>query len=437
MLALSFQNYQDWINEYVQSDEMWLNQSLNQERVSLDVLNNKFMNNMLFNPFYSNTHFSLDSKDSFSLLDSLIVLLSRVDNHTSLNSDRLFVSLMLDILNSANSICLDLLWSLKSNNSDIRSTTMIYHSEVALAMEDIITLCFRDNTFYQSVNAVYGSYISSLSSMIPLDSSVLYYFTWAVYSLLFVIVIMSALLTRWNLLPFPTLLRLYGYVNSTALKTRIRLDAAVITLFFFILYWFAALATFDDDMEDVIEVIDSSWFYFFNILVLYLCYKHSSNYFSFLGQAVKGGRAVGFLTKQLSKDILGSFSIFLRFYILLFRIQVYDTLDDFFDSYYIFVGDFDDLEYLDDMLFSVEDQSNFSLDNNSDNDLMLDEESSDLGDIFYSYFNVWGKIFYFLFLIVEEVARLSLAFYVCYLIIFEVQSVNCSYRESSYIDNKR
>ena len=37
----------------------------------------------------------------------------------------------------------------------------------------------------------------------------------------------------------------------------------------------------------------------------------------------------------------------------------------------------------------------------------------------------------------EEAARLGLAFYVCYLIIFEVHSVNCSYREDNYFSVKR
>ena len=37
----------------------------------------------------------------------------------------------------------------------------------------------------------------------------------------------------------------------------------------------------------------------------------------------------------------------------------------------------------------------------------------------------------------EEAARLALAFYVCYLIIFEVHSVSCSYKEDNYFFNKR
>jgi hypothetical protein len=37
----------------------------------------------------------------------------------------------------------------------------------------------------------------------------------------------------------------------------------------------------------------------------------------------------------------------------------------------------------------------------------------------------------------EEILRLSLGFYICYLIIFEVHSVNCSYVEDNYIQTSR
>jgi hypothetical protein len=37
----------------------------------------------------------------------------------------------------------------------------------------------------------------------------------------------------------------------------------------------------------------------------------------------------------------------------------------------------------------------------------------------------------------EEAARLALAFYICYLIIFEVHAVNCSYKEDNFIFFKK
>ena len=68
--------------------------------------------------------------------------------------------------------------------------------------------------------------------------------------------------------------------------------------------------------------------------------------------------------------------------------------------------------------------------------LLLEDEHDFFNDWFYLYFVIWGKLFYFTFFMLEEAARLSLAFYVCYLIIFEVHSANCSYKEDTFY-NKR
>jgi hypothetical protein len=46
-------------------------------------------------------------------------------------------------------------------------------------------------------------------------------------------------------------------------------------------------------------------------------------------------------------------------------------------------------------------------------------------------------LFTFIFFILEEILRICLGFYICYLIIFEVHSVNFSYVEDNYIQNAR
>ena len=79
-----------------------------------------------------------------------------------------------------------------------------------------------------------------------------------------------------------------------------------------------ALLTFDDDQDEIIELVDSSFFYVFTIVVFYLIYKHSIHYFAFLEASVSEGRSVNFVTVQFVKDFLATFSLMLRFYILLF-----------------------------------------------------------------------------------------------------------------------
>jgi len=144
--------------------------------------------------------------------------------------------------------------------------------------------------------------------------------------------------------------------------------------------------TFDDHNEEVIEFVDSGFFYFFNLMVVYICFKYSVHYFAFLEASVTEGRSVGFIAKQVFKDALNTLSLFLRFYILLVRINVYDTLDDFLDSYYIFVGDFDEDEYLNEVFTSLYSAMLFRSENDYDTSYLWEDEHDFMNDLFYLYF---------------------------------------------------
>lgn len=146
------------------------------------------------------------------------------------------------------------------------------------------------------------------------------------------------------------------------------------------------VATFDDDQEEFIEMFDVSLFYFFCLLILFLLYKYSMHYFAFLEASVAEGRTVSYITKQFFRDFINTFALFLRFFILLFRVNVYDTLDDFYDSYYIFLGDFDDDEYFNELFFSMYTLFFYDFDVNDDRAFSLEDENEFFLDFFYLYF---------------------------------------------------
>jgi hypothetical protein len=79
----------------------------------------------------------------------------------------------------------------------------------------------------------------------------------------------------------------------------------------------------------------------------------------------------------------------------------------------------------------------FDYDVNDDRSWSLEDESDFMTDLFYIYFLCWAKFFTFIFFILEEILRLSLGFYICYLIIFEVHSVNASYTEDDFFAANR
>ena len=193
----------------------------------------------------------------------------------------------------------------------------------------------------------------------------------------------------------------------------------------------------DDDREEAMEYVDTMYFYFFSFVIVYFFYKYSVHYFAFLEASSSGSRSTMFLITQFKGDFLALFSMILRFYSLLLRLNVYDILDDCLDFYYVFLGDFDDDEYLTELFLNLHGTLFFTMDNQDDRSYLLEDENEFSSDFFYMYFVLWGKIFYFLFYTVELIGRFGLAFYVIYLVLFEIYGVNCSFKEDVYFNFKK
>jgi hypothetical protein len=119
------------------------------------------------------------------------------------------------------------------------------------------------------------------------------------------------------------------------------------------------------------------------------------------------------------------------------RFFIYETNDDILDSYYIFLGDFDDDEYFNELFFSAFPLLFFDSDNNDDRSFFLEDEIDLSSDLFSLYFIMLTKLGSLMFYIPEGIARIFLAFYIGYLIVFEVHTANRSYVEDLYLAHKR
>ena len=72
-----------------------------------------------------------------------------------------------------------------------------------------------------------------------------------------------------------------------------------------------AIMAFDDDKEELIEYLDTIFFYFFTFVIIYFFYKHSVHYFSFLEATATGSRSNMFIATQFKGDFLALFSMIL------------------------------------------------------------------------------------------------------------------------------
>jgi len=313
---------------------------------------------------------------------------------------------------------------------------MLYYSpELILVLTDYLNIYWISYSMQFVPTTVFDSFHDSINSSISefIEYLALFFlFAWLMSGFIGLF-----RLLKWNNPLESYLLRIFYYINSIAKESRVQFESMIQTFFFFVFYWSMLIATFDDDQEELIEIFDTGFFTFFCCLIFFLIFKYSQHYFAFLEASVSEGRNASFIIKQFFRDFINTFALLLRFFVLLFRLNVYDTLDDFYDSYYIFAGDFDDDEYFLELFFVVYAIFYLDYDNNDDRSFSFEDENEFIMDLYYIYFTCWAKFMTFIFFILEEILRLSLAFYICYLIIFEVHSVNCSYSEEDYFYSSR
>jgi len=420
-----------WMSTYKSTDQMWLADSLNWEKTSNLVAADWSLVSFIFQSSFTNQHLVIDQVSKASYLDAILIH----SNTQSSNISALYTATLNDIVVQTNTCFLPFSPLLQSEYQEVLSTTLLVSPELSLALDDYFSTYWLSSTFNSLPAAVFDSYTNNLNYY-P-SEGLISVMLFSLYVWFLVYFFTTNLSLKWTQPVSAHFLRFYYYFFSMSREVRIQFEAMLQTVLFVLLYWTMAIMAFDDDQEEVIEFLDTSFFNFFSLIILYLCIKHSVHYFAFLEASVVEGRTAGFIAKQFLRDFINTFSLMLRFYTLLFRMNVYDNLDDFFDSYYIFVGDFDDDEYLNELFLSIHGTLLFTLDNNDDRSFLLEDENDFSNDLFYTYFVLWGKLYLFVFFIAELAARLGLAFYISYLIIFEVHAVNCSYREDTFMNTKR
>lgn len=296
-----------------------------------------------------------------------------------------------------------------------------------------------DSTLYSHtfVATLYDSFMFNTANGFILDF-VLFFF-WSFIFLFFVFSFFSSLgvvsVGSQSSLSF-FLTKFYLFANHLASENRLQLDWVLFFIFFGVLVWIPLLMTYDDINVEFIELLHSFVCLFFIFIIFYLLYRYSIHYFSFLENTVSDGYSTAYILKQFVRDVSNTFALFLRFFLLLFRLNIYDGLDDFLDSYYIFFIDFDEDSYFDELFISF-DFLFFFPDNREDVLFYKPTEFEWWGDLFTKFFILFGKFFFFWALILEEIFRITLALYISYLIIFEVHAVNVSFNEDNFIHIKK
>jgi hypothetical protein len=427
---MKFSTEYTWYSSYIDTDILWLSDSLNWDDV-FDLATSEYNVFGLFSAaFFLNTHHFLDWFVKLSTLDTLFI--------SDASSLEVSTSLLNAIAWDHSLLFSNVVFSLPSlfysDFQDLITTVTYYSPEVVIAMHDLVSSYWLGSATHRSPSASFDLYQDLTATVYSEFTDYLIAFSpFVVYVVLLVSIARVIPLTNST---DAYTSRAYFYLYSMSTEVRFQFEAALQAFFFTFLYASMMIATFDDDQEELLEFFNCMCYYFFLFTLIYYLYKYSIHYFSFL-EAAKGETKSTSPFGQFLFDALNIIAFVLRFLVLMIRLNIYDGVDDVLDSYYIFMVDFDEEEYFSDAFFSLFSTMSFDTDLHDDRSFLFEDEMDFSADLFTLYFLVWGKFTYFWLFILEEIARVSLALYVTYLLIFEINSLNRSYSEDTYIVTKR
>lgn len=419
------------MSTYVSSEQLWVNDCLNWEKISTIALSDTSFLSFLYNSSFISHHLLTDSLTKFSTLDFALIM----SNNFHMSFQTLFLSFLLDIHTDFFNLYLPYIPLFTSSYQDSSSMVLLLSPDLILAFKEFYSTYFFESAINFLPAAVFDSFVNNLTYHVC--DGVINFFMFFFYVWILVYFVLMGASLKWSTNYMQQMLRFQYFFNSFSREVRIQYEAVLQVFVFFLFYWVSVLMTFDDDQEEMIELVDNLYFYFFVLLTSYFVVRHSIHFFSFLEATTIGTRSNRFIVTQFKADVLALFSFTLRFYMLMFRVNVYDTVEDVLDTYYIFVGDFDDDEYVNELFFSLHGTLFFTMDNHDDRSFLYEDESDFSYDLYYLYFILWGKFAYFFYFTLEIAGKILLGLYISYLIMFEVHSVSVSYHEDNYIASKR
>lgn len=411
-----------WLHEYTNNPQFWAEDVLSWDDSFSLALSDYSLFTLLTSSFFVKTYVYLDLITKTSFVD----ILNISESVDFLDAQEFYNAVMWDLAEAIQVYFFSYQFIFYTNYQDFFSI-VIYHSpELLLAITNFI-LTYVDSDTLAYITS-YGSRFfndSVILATLKLANFLLLLCVWMWFWIIFFYILR---LTTWGnaLESYSTRFTLYIYCASK--ENRVQFESALLTALLFTVLFVFNVITFRDLYEESIESLTLFLFYLFLSTYVFFLYKNSVHYFSFLEASVSDRRAVSIFT-QFLKDSANSFVLLLRFLTLLFRLNIYDTVDDVLDSNYIFICDFEDDAYFTDLFLAFYQSIFVNGDYYGDRTLFYEHDLDFSFDLFSLYFILCGKFLSFIFFALEEIGRVLLAFFIVYLVIFEMQSVNRSHNE--------
>ena len=299
-----------WFTNYVESDILWLDESLNWDESLNSVVADYVPLLSLTSSYFTNTHFATDWLAVSSFIEP-VLMFEIVETFQPMI---LFLAFVVDL-----AIELNITYAMHGFllHADYQDwvTTLIYHApELILAIHDWNSLVFSSNTYAASAGAVFDVFQDTPSSKISefVESFVLLLgYVW-LSTLAINVLRLQPVARAVN----PMLSRFYYYAASYAAESRLQMNAVIEASFLAFAFLLMMVMTFDDDREEIIEFFNLHLFYLFLLTFVLHAWKYSVHYLSFLDASRMSSSSVVFIAGQFLFDLLNLIGFALRFILL-------------------------------------------------------------------------------------------------------------------------
>jgi len=175
----NFYNYTEtnWVQTYKHTDQTWLVDSLNWEKVSNIAFSDYSLISFIYNSSFVSQHFILDYTSKLSLLD--ITLLSLNTHNVSVSV--LYNSFVNDLYLSFSLCYLPVLPLFSSMYQDIFSIIILFSPELIVSFSDYFYLYYFNNSLLFTASSCFDSYLSNLNHNFNenvLSLFMFFFFTW-------------------------------------------------------------------------------------------------------------------------------------------------------------------------------------------------------------------------------------------------------------------
>jgi len=349
-----------WLQSYLDNDSFWLEDTISWDDTFDLLLTDYNIYTFLTSAFFVNSHFFLDSLTKMSFLD----ILFSYETDEFYSSREFFDFVMWDHLSSISNNFFFSQFLFYTDYQDFFVIILHHSPELTLALEDFKNSYWANSVMNYIPSAVFDVFNDSMYSALSEFADLMVNFL----AFIWLVIIFNSVfrILKLNNPLEIQIARIHYWLFWMSKEARFEFEAFIKAFFIFFLYTTMMIATFDDDQEELLEFVNGMLFNFFVFMFFYLVFKSSVHYLTFLEASVTEGRTLSFVVAQFRRDVINNFAFILRFGTLIARVNIYDANDDILDSYYIFLGDFDDDEYNADLFMSVFSTLFFDTDNNDD-----------------------------------------------------------------------